>query len=180
MNRTVLPIFRCILSLCTFSMLMFYIINDLLLLLFQPAPMRSWDENHMTRERATDKLWMGDDSRLRQTQGHMLPYPPFAVACITTAAVITMERGGRMLEADRQGGAAEWQEAGERGSCSTDDQETERERVYPQDVRAGSRGGGGGASRLDGPSDALMEYGPGFRILPLPWVCFCSSVSILS
>lgn len=27
---------------------------------------------------------------------------------------------------------------------------------------------GGGSSRLDGPSDALMEYGPGFRILPLP------------
>ena len=23
-----------------------------------------------------------------------------------------------------------------------------------------------------------MEYGPGFRILPLPWVCFCSALSV--
>lgn len=48
-----------------------------------------------------------------------------------------------MVEGGWQGGAAECQEreAGERGSCSTDDQETEggggREGGYPQDVSAG-------------------------------------------
>lgn len=63
--------------------------------------------------------------------------------------------GGRRREdggGGRQAGRGCWvteREAGEWGSCSTDDRETEggggreRGRVYPQDVRAGSRGGGG-------------------------------------
>ena len=84
-----------------------------------------------------------------------------------------LERGRVGLLRDRAEGRRE--RGG--GGCSTDDQETEGggEREREREGVCASTGFDcwqqwreGGSSRLDGPSYALMEYGPGFRILPLP------------
>lgn len=77
-----------------------------------------------------------------------------------------------------QGGAAKHQEQGGGGGGRG-----RKRQQRPQDMRAarwgrghgGGQGdwGGGGSTRLDLPGDALMEHGPGSRILPLPWVQSC-------
>lgn len=149
-----------------------YIINNFFLLLSQPAPIGCREITWRGR-RGTDWLWS-------QTHGHCHASPPSpsAVALIPSAAAITRcERGWCW-----QGGAAE-QQSGRKRSKEAAPLKTKSSRGRRRGrISTGHEGwslrteGGGqrgvGSSRLDGPSDALMEHGPDFRILPLPWVCF--------
>lgn len=105
---------------------MYSIINGLLLLLLQPAPIRCWDEiTWPGREAQISKA--GGEKRRDTLLLHPLCHSTHYSSCSHNDARGDEERmvegGGRI---DRQGGAAEWQrEAGEDGSCSTEDQETE-------------------------------------------------------
>lgn len=89
---------------------------------------------------------------------------------------------GRMVEWGRAGLLSDWAR-GRRGRKPLSRWlrhrgRRRRERVHRTWVSAAEEEEEGGASRLDGPSNALMEHGPGFRILPLPWVCFGPSVCV--
>lgn len=176
-------------------MFMFYIIN--VFILWQPDSIRSWDGiTWWQREgEGIDGCRVAVNGRWQQAEAHRHScLPPFCCSVhYYYSCSLSDGRGdveGRMVEWGRAGLLSDWAR-GRRGRKPLSRwlrhrrrrrREKERERESPQDVSVGSRGGGGGGTFqtgwLDGPSNALMEHGPGFRILPLPWVCFGPSVCV--
>lgn len=110
----------------------------------------------------------------RETRGHTaVPRPPSAGCSHHNAR--GERRRCREKRAQRwgwcwQGGAAKHQEQGGGGGgkgWTSTGHESRLLRTQPR-WRARGLGGGDGSTRLDLPGDALMEHGPGSRILSLP------------